>query len=72
MGTSGLAVYIIAEMDRDDIVKIGTCKNGGRKRFKDGSYVNPRGISRIAQAVSSGTSPKGEGEAHARTGAEMR
>lgn len=48
MTSSNHAVYLIAEIDRDDIVKIGTCQNGGQERFKEGAYVNPRGLRFIA------------------------
>lgn len=45
---SNHAVYVIAEIGRDDIVKIGTCQKGGRERFNEGVYVNPRGLRFLA------------------------
>tara|TARA_E500000318_G_scaffold107527_1_gene116957 strand:+ start:11654 stop:12460 length:807 start_codon:yes stop_codon:yes gene_type:complete len=37
-------IYVFGEPGRSDIIKIGTCSKGGWERFREGAFMNPRGL----------------------------
>lgn len=41
-------LYVFEEPGRSDVVKIGTCSKGGWERFREGAFMNPRGLDVIA------------------------
>lgn len=41
-------IYVFSEPGRSDIVKIGTCSKGGWERFREGAFMNPRGLDVVA------------------------
>src|SRR5690554_2156809 len=48
MQQSGYTLYIFAEQNRDDIVKIGKCSKGGFTRFQAGAFMNSRLLEVVA------------------------
>lgn len=41
-------IYVFGEPGRSDIIKIGTCSKGGWERFREGAFMNPRGLEVLA------------------------
>lgn len=41
-------IYVFSETGRNDLVKIGTCSKGGWERFREGAFMNPRGLDAVS------------------------
>ncbi|MEQ9330217.1 hypothetical protein [Thalassobaculum sp.] len=48
MNPSSNVVYVFSEPERSDLTKIGTCSKGGWERFREGAFMNPRGLDVVA------------------------
>ena len=59
-------IYVFFEPGRTDIAKIGMCSKGGFERFREGAFMNPRGLDVMAmwRVPDTDSARRWEGQAH--------